>query len=115
MDVKQFGNVVMPLIRVLFPKGCSNRGRFLLDESTFIGDSLRSWRKRLDFPSKLSAIHDLTLHARIPFIRAEYRVSSQTNMTEIRLTFQIMVHHDITENQFIVTWCDKLAKPGRSV
>jgi len=101
MDVEQFGNTVMPLIRVLFPKGCSNRGRFLLNESTFIGDSLGR-RKRLVL-SEISAIRDLTLHARIPFIRAEFKVRIQTNVTEIHLTFQIMVDHDIFESKFTVT------------
>lgn len=81
MDVKQFRNVVMPLIRILFPKGCSNRGRFLLDEGTFICDGLEL-KKILDILKRSLNVRDLTLHARIPFIRAEDMVNSRLNVTE---------------------------------
>ena len=40
MNVEKFCNVVMSLKGVLFTKRGSNRRRFLLDKSTFIGNGL---------------------------------------------------------------------------
>ena len=40
MDVEEFCNVVVSLKGVLFTKRGSNRRRFLLNKSTFIGNGL---------------------------------------------------------------------------
>jgi hypothetical protein len=40
MDVEKFRNVIMALKGVLFTKRGSNRRRFLLNESTLIGNGL---------------------------------------------------------------------------
>jgi hypothetical protein len=40
MDVEEFCNVIMSLKGVLFAKRGSNRGRFLLNKSTLIGNGL---------------------------------------------------------------------------
>ena len=40
MDVEKFCNVIMPLKGVFFTKRGSNRRRFLLNKSTFIGNGL---------------------------------------------------------------------------
>jgi hypothetical protein len=41
MDVKEFRDIVVPRKRVFLAKGCSDSGRLLLYEGTFIGNSLK--------------------------------------------------------------------------
>lgn len=40
VDVEEFGDIVVSCVRVFFSERRSYRGRFLLDESPFVGNSL---------------------------------------------------------------------------
>ena len=40
MDIQEFGDIVMPRIRVFFSERCSDCCRLLLDQGSFVGDGL---------------------------------------------------------------------------
>ena len=42
MDVEKFGDIIMACIRIFLPERCADSCRFLLDESSFVGDGLRA-------------------------------------------------------------------------
>lgn len=90
MDVEEFGNIVVPCIRIFLPEGCSNRGGFLFDEGSLVGNGL-GWHEVQHAVIIREARR--TLQARIPLIRAVCCNEYSCSCLLFHHTFEVVVNH----------------------